>query len=157
MGLELVGVPERCVQTDELADRRLHLADGAAAQLVARLHRRAVLQDEREPPVVVDGGVRAARRVDGDLRREVLVEAELVAVAARRHELAGRRILRRELADHAARRAGHLAVEPERGSRAQMPIRPAPTVSAGASTTTASPIRPASRSTSVRNSAVTSP
>ena len=113
VGLELLGVPQGRVQADELADRGLDLADRAAAQLIARLHRRAVLEDEREPPVVVDGRVCAAGCVDRDLRREVLVEAELVAVAARRHELARGLVLRRELADDGARRAGYVAVEPE--------------------------------------------
>ncbi len=90
-----------------------HLVDRAATQLVTRFHRRAILEDEREPSVVVDGGVRAPWRVDRDPRREVLVEAEFVPVAARRHELARGGILRGELSDHAARRAGYLTIESE--------------------------------------------
>ena len=56
VGLELGRVPERCVEPDELEDGRLDLFHRAAAELVARLHGRAVFEDEREPTVVVDGG-----------------------------------------------------------------------------------------------------
>ena len=121
---ELGSVPERCVQADHLGDRGFHLTDGAAAQLVPRLHVPEVLEDEGEPAVVVDRGVRGARRTDRDTRREVLVEAELVAVAAGSHELAGGRILRRELADDTARRVGHVTVETEvvAGAHAHEPV-----------------------------------
>ena len=113
VSVELGGVPEWRVQADELADRGSHLVDRAPTELVTGFHRRAVLEDEREPSVVVDGGVRAPWRVDRDPRREVLVEAELVPVPARRHELARGGILRGELSDHAARRARHLTIQPE--------------------------------------------
>ncbi len=111
VGLELGRVPERRVEPDELEDGRLDLFHGAAAELVARLHGRAVFEDEREPTVVVDGGVHAARRADGHARREVPVEAQLVRVAARGHEVARGCVLGGELADDAGRRTGHITVE----------------------------------------------